>query len=210
MTKEQALEKLIDQINNDMAVFVGILAIVLAAFLYFQWRLSDKQILKMKQETSQELERLYHFDQMQNTIDELSNKLSSAEQEVISLKRKVEKLRSATNDNKQSISSLLKTENEIKDIPNKINIDPTEINFSLEKTLLESDIISLMYTDSDNESKRLSNGIKAKIENLMRNEAINDFNKRIFLMDILNKLSGSDKEAIRALREYLHQKYRLI
>lgn len=210
MTKEQALEKLIDQINNDMAVFVGILAIVLAAFLYFQWRLSDKQILKMKQETSQELERLYHFDQMQNTIDELSNKLSSAEQEVISLKRKVEKLRSATNDNKQSISSLLKTENEIKDIPNKINIDPTEINFSLEKTLLESDIISLMYTDSDNESKRLSNGIKDKIENLMRNEAINDFNKRIFLMDILNKLSGSDNEAIRALREYLHQKYRLI
>lgn len=210
MTKEQALEKLIDQINNDMEVFVGILAIVLAAFLYFQWRLSDKQILKMKQETSQELERLYHFDQMQNTIDELSNKLSSAEQEVISLKRKVEKLRSATNDNKQSISSLLKTENEIKDIPNKINIDPTEINFSLEKTLLESDIISLMYTDSDNESKRLSNGIKAKIENLMRNEAINDSNKRIFLMDIINKLSGSDKEAIRALREYLHQKYRLI
>ncbi|WP_168353457.1 hypothetical protein, partial [Limosilactobacillus reuteri] len=111
----------------------------------------------------------------------------------------------------QSINSLFKTENDRESIvPDKISIDPTEINFSLEKTLLESDIISLMYTDSDNESKRLSNGIKDKIENLMRNEAINDFNKRIFLMDILNKLSGSDKEAIRALREYLHQKYRLI
>ncbi len=218
MSNSDLFDKLYQEINRQNTFYfwiVGIVvsvAIAIAAFFgILQWRLSDKQIQKMKNETRQELEELYQFSNLRDKINELKDDLASVKQESASLKQEVEKLSNDNDNNKQSINSLFKTENDRESIvPDKISIDPTEINFSLEKTLLESDIISLMYTDSDNESKRLSNGIKDKIENLMRNEAINDFNKRIFLMDILNKLSGSDKEAIRALREYLHQKYRLI
>ena len=88
MTKEQAIEKLVDQINSDMAIFVGILAIVLAAFLYFQWRLSDKQIKKMKDETRQELEETYHFNEMRRDINGLVDyRMKLATQLVVNKKR---------------------------------------------------------------------------------------------------------------------------
>lgn len=48
MTNEQVIEKLIDQINNDMQIFIAVLSIVIAIAAFLQWRISDKQIQKMQ------------------------------------------------------------------------------------------------------------------------------------------------------------------
>ena len=42
MTNEQIIEKLIDQINNDMQIFIAVLSIVIAIAAVLQWRISDK------------------------------------------------------------------------------------------------------------------------------------------------------------------------
>lgn len=164
MSNSDLFDKLYQEINRQNTFYfwvVGIVvsvAIAIAAFFgILQWRLSDKQIQKMKNETRQELEELYQFSNMRDKINEIKGDLASIKQEV-------EKLGNDNNANKQNINSLLKTENDIESItPGKISIDPTEIHFSLEKTLLESDIISLMHADNDDEIKRLSDGIKDKM-----------------------------------------------
>lgn len=48
MTNEQVIEKLIDQINNDMQIFIAVLGFVIAIAAVLQWRISDKQIQKMQ------------------------------------------------------------------------------------------------------------------------------------------------------------------
>lgn len=48
MTNEQIIEKLIDQINNDMQIFIAVLGFVIAIAAVLQWRISDKQIQKMQ------------------------------------------------------------------------------------------------------------------------------------------------------------------
>lgn len=211
MSNSDLFDKLYQEINRQNTFYfwvVGIVvsvAIAIAAFLgILQWRLSDKQIQKMKNETRQELEELYQFSNMRDKINEIKGDLASIKQEV-------EKLGNDNNANKQNINSLLKTENDIESItPGKISIDPTEIHFSLEKTLLESDIISLMHADNDDEIKRLSDGIKDKIENLMNDKSSNDINKRVFLIDVYNRLNRSNKKNVKSLGEYLSQKYKLI
>lgn len=75
MTKEQALEKLIDQINSDMATFIGILAVVLAAFLYFQWSLSEKKIKQLKSDIEQDLVEKYTVDRIKDLLDD-TNKIT--------------------------------------------------------------------------------------------------------------------------------------
>ncbi|WP_323068319.1 coiled-coil domain-containing protein [Limosilactobacillus reuteri] len=211
MSNSDLFDKLYQEINRQNTFYfwvVGIVvsvAIAIAAFFgILQWRLSDKQIQKMKNETRQELEELYQFSNMRDKINEIKGDLASIKQEV-------EKLGNDNNANKQNINSLLKTENDIESItPGKISIDPTEIHFSLEKTLLESDIISLMHADNDDEIKRLSDGIKDKIENLMNDKSSNDINKRVFLIDVYNRLNRSNKKNVKSLGEYLSQKYKLI
>ena len=211
MSNSDLFDKLYQEINRQNTFYfwvVGIVvsvAIAIAAFFgILQWRLSDKQIQKMKNETRQELEELYQFSNMRDKINEIKGDLASIKQEV-------EKLGNDNNANKQNINSLLKTENDIESItPGKISIDPTEIHFSLEKTLLESDIISLMHADNDDEIKRLSDGIKDKIENLMNDKSNNDIKKRVFLIDVYNRLNRSNKKNVKSLEEYLSQKYKLI
>lgn len=211
MSNSDLFDKLYQEINRQNTFYfwvVGIVvsvAIAIAAFFgILQWRLSDKQIQKMKNETRQELEELYQFSNMRDKINEIKGDLASIKQEV-------EKLGNDNNANKQNINSLLKTENDIESItPGKISIDPAEIHFSLEKTLLESDIISLVHADNDDEIKRLSDGIKDKIENLMNDKSSNDINKRVFLIDVYNRLNRSNKKNVKSLGEYLSQKYKLI
>lgn len=76
MTKEEIIEKLIDQINSDMGIFVSILSILVAVFLYFQWSLSDKQIKQMKSDIRQKLIDDYSID----SISDISKKVSSMSQ----------------------------------------------------------------------------------------------------------------------------------
>ncbi|WP_323059077.1 hypothetical protein, partial [Limosilactobacillus reuteri] len=152
MTKEQAIEKLVDQINSDMAIFVGILAIVLAAFLYFQWRLSDKQIKKMKDETRQELEETYHFNEMRRDINGLNNNLKSIKKELDTLMDTVEKLKTSISNNEHDISKLGKLDNNLFNT-SEMKIDYDSIQNSMERAMIESEISSLIYSKDKEKSK---------------------------------------------------------
>lgn len=64
MTKEEVIEKLIEQVNHNMDTFIGILGILLAAFLYFQWRLSQSQLNKLREEIEKQIRVKYHLDKI--------------------------------------------------------------------------------------------------------------------------------------------------
>ena len=74
MTKEEVIEKLIEQVNHNMDTFIGILGILLAAFLYFQWRLSQSQLNKLKEEIEKQIRVKYHLDKI-NKIEQIDNTL---------------------------------------------------------------------------------------------------------------------------------------
>lgn len=69
MSKEQAIEKLIDQINSNMQIFLGILAFLVAVFAFFQWKISKDQIAKLKveikTETKKEIAEEYGLDDLE-------------------------------------------------------------------------------------------------------------------------------------------------
>lgn len=75
MSNEQVIEKLIDQINSNMQIFLGILALLLAIFGLFQWRFSNSQIAKLraeiKNETRKEIAKEYGLDD----LDKLKRKV---------------------------------------------------------------------------------------------------------------------------------------
>lgn len=75
MSNEQVIEKLIDQINSNMQIFLGILALLLAIFGLFQWRFSNSQIAKLraeiKNETRKEIAKEYRLDD----LDKLKRKV---------------------------------------------------------------------------------------------------------------------------------------
>lgn len=74
MTKEEVIEKLIEQVNHNMDTFIGILGILLAVFLYFQWRLSQSQLNKLKEEIEKQIKVKYHLDKI-NKIEQIDNTL---------------------------------------------------------------------------------------------------------------------------------------
>ncbi|MEY8613132.1 hypothetical protein AALH53_01115 [Limosilactobacillus reuteri] len=74
MTKEEVIEKLIEQVNHNMDTFIGILGILLAAFLYFQWRLSQSQLNKLREEIEKQIRVKYHLDKI-NKIEQIDNTL---------------------------------------------------------------------------------------------------------------------------------------
>ena len=74
MTKEEVIEKLIEQVNHNMDTFIGILGILLAVFLYFQWRLSQSQLSRLKEEIEKQIKIKYHLNKI-NKIDQIDNTL---------------------------------------------------------------------------------------------------------------------------------------
>ncbi|PWT35187.1 hypothetical protein DKZ22_12515 [Limosilactobacillus reuteri] len=74
MTKTEALEQTIQIIHQDMDWFIGIVSILIALFAFFQWKLSEKQIRKIKEETLREAKK--------NFIDELDKRVSSLEEKM--------------------------------------------------------------------------------------------------------------------------------
>ncbi|MCC4365834.1 hypothetical protein LMB21_00490 [Limosilactobacillus reuteri] len=74
MTKEEIIEKLIEQINNNMQIFLGILGLLVAVFAYFQWRLSQSQLNRLKEEIEKQIKIKYHLDKI-NKIEQIDNTL---------------------------------------------------------------------------------------------------------------------------------------
>lgn len=74
MTKEEIIEKLIEQINNNMQIFLGILGLLVAVFAYFQWRLSQSQLNRLKEEIEKQIKVKYHLEKI-DKIDQIDNTL---------------------------------------------------------------------------------------------------------------------------------------
>lgn len=72
MTKEQALEKLIDQINCNMNIFLTIISVVFAVFLYLQWSISDHKIKRLKDDINSKLIEDYKINEVKKLIDDVS------------------------------------------------------------------------------------------------------------------------------------------
>ena len=202
MTKEQVIEKLIDQVNHNMDTFIGILGIVLAAFLYFQWRLSEKQIQKMKDSTKQELEEKYHFQEIINKINEIEKKIGRTEKKLIELNQNI-------NNNRQKIDSVIQDENkkfaDSLAADAKLDVDKKIMIARLQKLELESQA-NLFVTRKDlDESKKLADAMQTKIDKLMANKTFEPVIGS--LSAIYRVLEKSNNQAANELATYLNKKY---
>lgn len=77
MTNEQVVEKLIEQINNNMQIFLGILGFLVAIFAFFQWRISQSQLKNLKEkaktEAINEIAEKYKLDKLGGSYSKLQN-----------------------------------------------------------------------------------------------------------------------------------------
>lgn len=56
MSKEEALEQVIDIASHNMDWFIGIISVLVAFFAFYQWFLNDKQINRLKEDMRHEYE----------------------------------------------------------------------------------------------------------------------------------------------------------
>lgn len=92
MTKEEIIEKLIEQINNNMQIFLGVLV---AIFAFFQWRISQSQLKNLKEKAKAEaindIVEKYRLDNLKESY----KKIESLEKQFSILESKNNKLRSS-------------------------------------------------------------------------------------------------------------------
>lgn len=95
MTNEQVIEKLIDQINNNMQIFLGILGVLVAIFAFFQWRISQSQLKDLKEkakvEAINDIVEKYKLDNLKESY----KKIESLEKQFSILESKNNELRSS-------------------------------------------------------------------------------------------------------------------
>ena len=74
MNKSDVIQKLLDELNNQNQIYIAIIGIILVFFGVMQWRFSDKQIEKMRQNFKND----YGIDDLQEKLkeaNELNDKL---------------------------------------------------------------------------------------------------------------------------------------
>lgn len=197
ITNSDLFDKMYQEINRQNTFYFWIIGIVvavsvaIAAFIgVLQWRLSDKQIQKMKDSTKQELEEKYHF---RETINEVSRIDKSLEE----LGKKVDKLNQNMSDSNQKLNNADQ---------GKINAQiQRTLNAQLQKSEIESQATLLASMDESPDSKRLAAAIQRKIEKL---KADGSFESMIgSLSTTYNILNSSNNKSANSLAAYLKDKY---
>lgn len=96
MSNSDLFDKLYQEINRQNTFYFWIIGIVVAisiaisAFIgILQWRLSDKQIEKMKKDTIERIEDKYQLASMESSVSNNSIKVKNLENEVAKLKETV-------------------------------------------------------------------------------------------------------------------------
>lgn len=89
MSKSDVVQRLLEELNNQNQIYIAIIALVLVFFGVMQWRFSDKQIKKMKDDFKKDFK-----------IEEINNTLKEAN-------RKSEKLSTALSDARKTEAKLL-------------------------------------------------------------------------------------------------------
>lgn len=89
MSRSDVVQRLLEELNNQNQIYIAIIALVLVFFGVMQWRFSDKQIKKMKDDFKKDFK-----------IEEINNTLKEAN-------RKSEKLSTALSDARKTEAKLL-------------------------------------------------------------------------------------------------------
>ena len=74
MSKEEMIQEIIEISAHNMDWFIGIVGLLLAFFTYFQWKLSQSQLDKLKKEVENQIKVKYHLEKI-NKIDQIDNTL---------------------------------------------------------------------------------------------------------------------------------------
>lgn len=178
MTNEQLIEKLIEQINNNMQIFLGILGFLVAVFAFFQWRISQSQLknlkAKAKAEAINEITEKYKLDKLEDSYSKLQ-----------SLTEQISELKKQNNTLKSSIESL-ESVRQIQLIQ--------EIKSVLELAL---------STDSDKPSAFESRLMILLLE-FIGNDFVHDIEKMTILVFVFNKVrSLKDNKAAQRIKKFI-------
>lgn len=68
------MQEIIEISAHNMDWFIGIVGLLLAFFTYFQWKLSQSQLDKLKKEIEDQIKVKYHLEKI-NKIDQIDNTL---------------------------------------------------------------------------------------------------------------------------------------
>ncbi len=74
MSKEEMIQEIIEISAHNMDWFIGIVGLLLAFFTYFQWKLSQSQLDKLKKEVENQIKVKYHLEKI-DKIDQIDNTL---------------------------------------------------------------------------------------------------------------------------------------
>lgn len=163
MSKAKQIDMLYQTINNQnntyawtVGIFITIILTIIGFFAYFQWRLSESQIKKIKDETEKEIIAKYQLDNLMENqklqLDKNSKLVSLISDRIVIADLLSNK--GSLIDKLYTLEKLLKnlTEKNNKDIPNLINLYWTEMNRANSYDIEYIHILSLDINDYFNEN----------------------------------------------------------
>lgn len=213
ITKSDLYNDLYQEINRQNTFYFWIVGIVvtvsiaIAAFIgILQWRLSDKQIQKMKESTKQELEEKFHFSETINKVNHFDDRLRT-------LENKLSDLETIANGNKQDIKDIKHDQQDyfVDSIVSGVNshLDNSNLNASMQKINLESKAFEIAYTTDKEKSRTAVNNLKTEIDNIMTSKIFEEGNMLTPLAGVYRSLNNSNNDDAIKLANYLKKKYPL-
>lgn len=85
MTKSDVIQRLLEELNNQNQIYIAIIGVVLVFFGVMQWRFSDKQIKKMKDDFKKD----FKIEEINDLIDEIKNTLDKSRKNEQALKKEI-------------------------------------------------------------------------------------------------------------------------
>ncbi|MCJ2382902.1 hypothetical protein HZI70_01995 [Lactiplantibacillus plantarum] len=85
MSKSDVVQRLLEELNNQNQIYIAIIALVLVFFGVMQWRFSDKQIKKMKDDFKKD----FKIEEINDLIDEIKNTLDKSRKNEQALKKEI-------------------------------------------------------------------------------------------------------------------------
>ena len=168
MSKEQVIEKLIDQINGDMQIFLGILALLVAIFAFFQWRYSNGQIEKLRSGIEQDLIDKHKISQISSMVE----KENSLEEKVYSLNEKMGELKELEKEHQKLLDK----------------VESLESTRVLEATQVFNAQLPKLHDPDMTVAAMAKTTIDIKVHEILGNNFINQMMKSVLIHSLYNQL----------------------
>lgn len=171
MSKEQEIEQLISLVENNMNCFIGIIAIMLAVFVIFQWRYSKSQTDKLKSDIEQQIVKKYHVNQ----LNWLLKREKTLENRIYSLNEKMGELKSLEEEHKKLLDNMESLE----------TIRTIELSQTISSQFLK------LYDPDMRVAMTAKEIIATKFREIRDNNFINQLMKSILVTDLYKNLKNS-------------------